>query len=152
MLLDLPVRGISCVYWMCVRAAAAASSRPPSTAHSLPPVLTPTGAANRMPGSWRVSETPLWSASKLTERERRWDGLPLRPHYRSQTEITFSLATVFVGGIKGGGGFNSSSGTDRIEFRGSRREWPPHTHRLLIAGCAISITFQCWVDKKIKRG
>lgn len=29
-----------------------------------PPVLTPTGAANRMPGSWRVSETPLWSASK----------------------------------------------------------------------------------------
>lgn len=62
------------------------------------------------------------------------------------------LGHFLCGGIKGGGGFNSSSGKDRIEFRGSRREWPPHTHRLLIAGCAISITFQCWVDKKIKWG
>lgn len=36
-----------------------------------PPVLTPTGAGNCMPESQRVSETPLWSASKSRERERR---------------------------------------------------------------------------------
>lgn len=79
-----------------------------------PPVLTPTGAVNCMPESWRVSETPLWSASKSRERERRWVGLPSWSCYRSKTKISFSLAG-FTGEARVEVGLKVVVG--KIEFR-----------------------------------
>lgn len=80
-----------------------------------PPVLTPNGAGNCMPESQRVSETPLWSASKSRERELRWDGLPSCACYRSKTKISFSLAS-FTGEARVEVGSKVVVG--RIEFRG----------------------------------
>lgn len=147
MLLDLPVWGISCVYWMSVRAAS--SSPPSSTSDSLPQcwhqLARETACQNH-----RESRRPHFGLRPSREKESGVEMDSPRAHAIEVKQKYPFLWPVSPGKQGVGGGLKSSSRKDRISR--TALKVPPRTHRLLMACCAGSKTFQCWVDTKTKWG
>lgn len=110
MLLDLPVRCFSCVYWTPVKAAA--SSRPPD---SLPPSADTNWCSKPHARIMESLRDPTLVRVQVDRKGAAMRRTPSALCYTSKTEITFSLAALSVGKSRVEAGL-TVVGEDRIGF------------------------------------